>query len=163
MWRSSWCRCQFARAIVCINQLGACTDELISSPTSTVISKRERHIKTSSIMASITKRELQTLPLQSKNGDVDQLLLDIQATHTKPLWAQMTRLNPPLPNPKAIPHLWDYDEIRPQLLRAGELITEKQAERRVLMLVNPTRGSSFPSLLQHLQPLPDILVLIQYR
>jgi gentisate 1,2-dioxygenase len=114
-------------------------------------------------MATITKRELQTLPLQSKNGDVDQLLLDIQATHTKPLWVQMTRLNPPLPNPKSIPHLWDYDEIRPQLLRAGELITEKQAERRVLMLVNPARGSSFPSLLQHLEPLPDILALIQYR
>ena len=30
--------------------------------------------------------------------------------------------------------------LRPHLLEAGKLITEKQAERRVLMLVNPARG-----------------------
>lgn len=71
----------------------------------------------------------------------EQLLKDASEQHTKPLWAQMTRLNPPLPNPRCIPHLWEYDKIRPSLLRAGEIITEEQAERRVLMLVNPSRGT----------------------
>jgi len=60
--------------------------------------------------------------------------------HTKPLWTQMARLNPPEPNPQCIPFIWRYDEVRPSLLRAGEIITEHQAERRVLMLVNPARG-----------------------
>lgn len=60
--------------------------------------------------------------------------------HTKPLWLQMARLNPPLPDPKCTPHVWRYADIRPSLLEAGELVPAHQAERRVLMLVNPSRG-----------------------
>ncbi|KAH7393697.1 RmlC-like cupin domain-containing protein [Cadophora sp. MPI-SDFR-AT-0126] len=67
----------------------------------------------------------------------------LESTNVKPLWAQMTRLNPPLPNPQTIPYLWNYDAIRPHLLEAGRLITERQAERRVLMLVNPARSAPF--------------------
>ena len=48
----------------------------------------------------------------------------------------------------------DYDKIRPYLVRAGELITEKQAERRVLMLVNPSKGAL--SLLNHFKDPPTI-------
>jgi gentisate 1,2-dioxygenase len=77
------------------------------------------------------------------DAEVQELMNDLATTNTKPLWAQMTKLNPPLPNPTCVPHVWNYDEIRPQLLKAGELITEKQAERRVLMLVNPARGEYF--------------------
>ena len=99
-----------------------------------------------SIMASMTETERETLPLKGSSFEVEKLLSGLAATHTKPLWAQMTRLNPPLPNPTTVPYVWKYDEIRPQLLQAGELITEKQAERRVLMLVNPAKGTilSFP-------------------
>ena len=57
-----------------------------------------------------------------------------------PLWLQMVKYNPPAPNPRCKPHIWRYDEVRPYLLRAGELVKEKDAERRVLMLVNPERG-----------------------
>lgn len=71
-----------------------------------------------------------------------QLIRKVEGLHTKPLWAQMTRLNPPLPNPKCIPHVWEYEKICPDLLQAGELITEQHAERRVLMLVNPSRGTT---------------------
>lgn len=74
-----------------------------------------------------------------------QLLLAAEKNSTKPLWTQMTRLNPPLPNPKCVPHVWEYKSIRPHLLQAGELVTEKQAERRVLMLTNPARGRACPS------------------
>lgn len=72
----------------------------------------------------------------------DGLIQAAKEAHTKPLWAEMAKLNPPLPNPTCIPHIWRYEEVRPALLRAGELVTEKQAERRVLMLVNPNRGMS---------------------
>ena len=81
----------------------------------------------------------QTAP-QGFNDPLQELMSSLESTHTKPLWARMTRLNPPLPNPQTVPHIWKYDDIRPQLLRAGQLVTEKQAERRVLMLVNPNRG-----------------------
>ncbi|KAI1840753.1 hypothetical protein JX265_012962 [Neoarthrinium moseri] len=73
----------------------------------------------------------------------EKLLKELETTATLPLWAQMTRLNPPLPNPKCIPYIWRYGEVRPYLLRAGQLITEKQAERRVLMLVNPNREAPY--------------------
>ena len=84
-----------------------------------------------------------------QNGEslaVESLLQAAEKLHTKPLWAQMTRLNPPLPNPQCVPHVWEYEKIRPKLLEAGDLITEKQAERRVLMLVNPARGMIYYSL-----------------
>ena len=84
----------------------------------------------------------------------EQLLQDLEEDKTLPLWKQMTRLNPPAPAPTCVPFLWKYSSIRPNLLRAGQLVTEKEAERRVLMLINPTRGLSlfqlfFPS------PLPQ--------
>ncbi|KAJ4024719.1 hypothetical protein NW766_000959 [Fusarium irregulare] len=71
------------------------------------------------------------------------LVAALRATNTSPLWAQMQKLNPPAPNPQTIPHVWNYDEIRPYLVKAGELITEKQAERRVLMLGNPGREAPY--------------------
>ena len=80
-------------------------------------------------------------PAAPMEGDsVERLLGDLQVTHTKPLWAQMARYNPPLPNPKSVPHMWKYDDVRPYLIRAGKMVSEKQAERRVLMLVNPALG-----------------------
>ena len=74
---------------------------------------------------------------------VEQLLQDLAPTNTEPLWAQMAKLNPPEPNPKAVPHVWRYDLLRPHLVRAGELVTEKQAERRVLLLVNPALDAPY--------------------
>lgn len=82
-------------------------------------------------MATVSQTEV-------KPGEMD--IEALKRNHTLPLWTQMTRLNPPLPNPRCKPHVWDYEIIRAQLLKAGELVTEKQAERRVLMLVNPGRG-----------------------
>lgn len=70
----------------------------------------------------------------------EKLLADLQASKTLPLWKQMTRLNPPAPNPTTIPNVWKYKAIRPNLERAGKLVPETQAERRVLMLTNPARG-----------------------
>jgi gentisate 1,2-dioxygenase len=99
-------------------------------------------------MASITQTEATSLPVSTTDDETKNLLSNLAKLHTKPLWAQMAKLNPPLPNPKTIPYIWKYDEIRPHLLKAGELITEKQAERRVAMLINPARGMSLPDCQQ---------------
>lgn len=87
-----------------------------------------------------------------------QLLRDLEDSKTLPLWTQMTRLNPPEPNPTAVPFVWKYDSIRPNLLRAGHLVTEKEADRRVLMLVNPARGMAPLGLVRsvvYLEPVSD--------
>lgn len=73
----------------------------------------------------------------------EQLIKDLVGTNTLPLWAQMAKLNPAAPNPRCTPYIWRFDEVKPYLLRAGDLISEKQAERRVLMLVNPSREAPF--------------------
>jgi len=70
------------------------------------------------------------------------LLESLPSVNVSPLWAQMARLNPALPNPQTVPFLWPYEEIRPYLLHAGNLVREEQAERRVLMLVNPGRAAA---------------------
>lgn len=80
----------------------------------------------------------------SGTESVEQLLSDLSTSnsHILPLWTQMAKLNPPEPNPQCVPHIWRYDAVKPYLLRAGRLVTEKQAERRVLMLINPARGKA---------------------
>lgn len=94
-------------------------------------------------MATTTaQKQTQTNGVSNGVDATKKLISDLEGTHTLPLWAQMAKYNPPAPNPTAIPHIWRYDEIKPHLTRAGELITEKQAERRVLMLINPKRGKS---------------------
>ena len=53
-----------------------------------------------------------------------------------PLWTAEGLL-PLEPQSKAVPHVWRYEKVRPHLLRAGDLVTEKEAMRRVLMMLNP--------------------------
>lgn len=60
-----------------------------------------------------------------------------------PLWGRLGDLVPHEPKPQAVPMLWDFAEIRDHVLKAGELVTAKEAERRVLILENPAlKGSS---------------------
>lgn len=92
----------------------------------------------SSIYRKIIENSHQT---SNMSNSPENLLRDLEESKTLPLWTQMSRLNPPEPNPQSVPFLWEYSQIKPNLQRAGNLITEKQAERRVLMLVNPARGT----------------------
>jgi gentisate 1,2-dioxygenase len=54
-----------------------------------------------------------------------------------PLWEVLGEIVGAQPHPAAVPALWKYDELRPFLMEAGELITAREAERRVLVLENP--------------------------
>ena len=54
-----------------------------------------------------------------------------------PLWTRYQQLLTPTPQGKARPYLWRYADLQPHLLRAGELVSTQEAERRVLMLLNP--------------------------
>jgi gentisate 1,2-dioxygenase len=55
-----------------------------------------------------------------------------------PLWERLHSLVTRAPSTPAQPGHWNYDDVvRPYLMRAGGLITAKEAERRVLILENP--------------------------
>ncbi len=54
-----------------------------------------------------------------------------------PLWDVMAALVTETPKPRAVPHVWPFAALKPQLLEAGRRITAEQAERRVLILENP--------------------------
>lgn len=54
-----------------------------------------------------------------------------------PLWTVLRSLVTPEPRTPMIAHGWAYDTVRPFLMRAGEVITAEEAERRVLILENP--------------------------
>jgi gentisate 1,2-dioxygenase len=41
------------------------------------------------------------------------------------------------PKSKAVPHVWHWRDLRPQAMRAAQLVGTEQAERRVLRLTNP--------------------------
>lgn len=62
----------------------------------------------------------------------------LPSKHVEPLWLKLERFVPPEPNPQATPAIWRYQEILPSLMEAGRIVPVEQAERRVLMLVNPT-------------------------
>ena len=66
---------------------------------------------------------------------------DIRPLDLAPLWERTVSQKPGSP---CVPHHWKWSDLEPLLLKSCELIDKKNAERRVLMLENPTmRGQSF--------------------
>jgi gentisate 1,2-dioxygenase len=66
--------------------------------------------------------------------ELARLSQDIRHLNARPLWERTSRMGP---GSAALPTIWRYRDIRPHLMRAIELITAKEAERRVFMLENP--------------------------
>jgi gentisate 1,2-dioxygenase len=65
---------------------------------------------------------------------------ELRRANIAPLWTSYSNLVPIAPRPAAQAGKWSYAEIRPQLVRAGEIVSAEDAERRVLMLLNPDPG-----------------------
>lgn len=79
-------------------------------------------------------------------GTLEELPLDYREAMNRagvgPLWPQMRNALPHHgPQPVTRSHLWAYSDIRPLVLRAGELTPVEKAERRVLFLSDPGRGA----------------------
>lgn len=69
----------------------------------------------------------------------------VARAHMTPLWTIMSEAVPEAPRPKFAPHKWDFShDIRPALIEAADLISAEEAERRVLVLNNPSlpRGAT---------------------
>lgn len=80
----------------------------------------------------------------TKNGndaaEMATYLQSLPGHHLEPLWSKMNAMVPPKPNPKAVPYIWRYTDSLPLLMKAAEIVPAEEAERRVLMLVNPSMG-----------------------
>lgn len=82
------------------------------------------------------------------------LYADMAPMNLLPLWESLAKLVPPQPASSALVHRWSYREAREFLMRAGDLISAEQAERRVLILENPGlagQSAIVPSLYAGLQ------------
>lgn len=78
-------------------------------------------------------------------GRLEDLPEDYRSSLTEagvaPLWPMMRNVLPHgAPSPVSEAGYWNYQELRPLLLRAGELTPVEKAERRVLVLSDPGRG-----------------------
>ena len=67
----------------------------------------------------------------------------IEPESLRALWSVMGAIITPQPQSPCVPFLWRYESVRARLIEAADLITAKEAERRVLILENPgLKGTS---------------------
>lgn len=91
---------------------------------------------------------VEDLPPDYYNGLVNRNLM--------PLWPSLRAALPyGKPARNTLPMLWRYADVRPELMRAGELTPIEKAERRVLVLCNPGLG------LDTLRATPTIYIGLQ--
>jgi gentisate 1,2-dioxygenase len=70
-----------------------------------------------------------------------EYLSSLRTANLVPLWPSLRALLPPdRPRTTTVACRWAWSDIRPLLMRAGELTPMEKAERRVLVLANPGRG-----------------------
>ena len=76
---------------------------------------------------------------ESREARLQTYVTELQKSHMAPYWDFIQKVGPAKPPQKCAPVAWSFDrDIRPHLMEAGSLISAEQAERRVLMLNNPT-------------------------
>ena len=67
-----------------------------------------------------------------------EYLDELEAMSVTPLWPSLRQVLPyEKPIRATLPFKWSYQDVRPYLMRAGELTPMEKAERRVLVLANP--------------------------
>ncbi len=89
-----------------------------------------------------------------RSDQLRSLYAEMAPEGLRPLWEVLHSLVTPTPRSAAEAALWRYDAARAFLLRAGDLITAEEAERRVLILENaglPGSSAIVPSLYAGLQ------------
>jgi gentisate 1,2-dioxygenase len=92
--------------------------------------------------------------LENGSASMDAFREDIARISLAPLWDMMRKLAPHGPQGGGAPIHWDWNLLRATVLRAGELISAEQAERRVLVLENPAfvgQGKATSSLYAGIQ------------
>src|SRR2546430_16284637 len=78
---------------------------------------------------------LELSDIQSSQEELQDYYAQLRAQHVTPAWIGGGISTEP--RSKAVPHLWRWRDLRPQAMRAAELVGTQQAERRGLRLTNP--------------------------
>ena len=78
---------------------------------------------------------LELSDIKSSEEELQDYYTQLRAQHVTPAWIGGGISIEP--RSKAVPHLWRWRDLRPQAMRAAELVGTQQAERRVLRLTNP--------------------------
>jgi gentisate 1,2-dioxygenase len=78
---------------------------------------------------------LELSDIQSSPAELQDYYARLDAQHITPAWIGGGITTEP--KSEAVPYLWHWRDLRPQAMRAAELVGTKQAERRVLRLTNP--------------------------
>jgi len=79
---------------------------------------------------------LELSDIQTSQEELQDYYAQLQAQHVTPAWTGVGISVEP--RSEAVPYLWHWRDLRPQAMRAAELVGTAQAERRVLRLSNPT-------------------------
>ncbi|HWP60775.1 MAG TPA: cupin domain-containing protein [Candidatus Acidoferrales bacterium] len=74
-----------------------------------------------------------TAPSNEGAIDAASFYAEVKRLHLRPLWLQGGRA----PHKLAVPYLWKWPELRERMLRAAEIVSAQDVERRVLGLINP--------------------------
>src|SRR5947199_1406691 len=78
---------------------------------------------------------LELSDIQSSQEEPQDYYAQLGAQHVTPAWiGGGVSIEP---KSTAVPYLWHWRDLRPQAMRAAELVGTQQAERRVLRLTNP--------------------------
>ena len=77
-----------------------------------------------------------TLPTRDRNLP-DAYSDTLEKLSLAPLWAALHVLLPHERTTQVVPHHWRWADLRAPLLEAARLVGIEQAERRVLVLMNP--------------------------
>src|SRR5215475_7153690 len=78
---------------------------------------------------------LELSDIQSSPEELQNYYRQLRTQHVMPAW--LNEAVSVAPQSTAVPHLWHWRDLRPQAIRAAELVGTAQAERRVLRLSNP--------------------------
>jgi len=88
--------------------------------------------------------------IQSSQEALEEYYGQLRALHVAPAW--LSEAVSVTPQTAAVPYLWHWRDLRPQAMRAAELVGTAQAERRVLRLSNPNlSGIASQTLVANIQ------------
>ncbi len=76
-------------------------------------------------------------PIQQNSSELDDFYADLEEANLPALWKYIHTLITRQPVADALPFVWQWEEILPRILKAGEIPIERGSERRVLILNNP--------------------------
>ncbi len=86
---------------------------------------------------------LQRSNIVSSEEELQDFYEELRSQHVTPAW--ISGGVSVEPESKAVPYVWHWRDLRPQAMRAAQLVGTEQAERRVLRLHNPELPGSSAS------------------